>query len=325
MKKSAFFVAAAIIFSFALSIFLGAEKLSPLDAICTPQSFSRMIFVNLRLPRSFLCVLSGSLLAGSGAAFQMLFRNPLAEPGILGISSGATMGAVLAACIGKKSADALFAVNFGAFMGAVSAGTLVILVAFFKSRSSSTVLVLLFGTAAGTLYSSVTSILLSANSEKLRTMYQWMLGSFSGRGYNDLLFVLPPFLGTVLILILIAPHLDLLSGGEESASSLGTDTKKLCILVLLAGSMAVSASVCAGGTIGFVGLIAPHIARKFSVPRARNIIFLSMGTGASIMLLSDTFARIVIAPAELPVGTVTSILGVPFFVSLLFSRGKSRG
>ena len=150
----------------------------------------------------------------------------------------------------------------------------------------------------------------------------WMLGSFNGRGWEELLFILPPFLGAVVIFFLCIFKLDILSCGETNAISLGLSVKKLQLVILISGALAVSAAVCAGGTIGFVGLIAPHIARKIFGTKAKTVVPLSMVTGASVLLLSDTICRTVISPAELPVGTVTAILGAPFFISLLFSKKR---
>lgn len=309
--------------SFAAALFCGAEQLSVPDIFCTHDSFSRTIFFSLRLPRALLCLFSGALLAGAGASFQLFFRNPLAEPGILGLSSGATLGAVLAASCISKGTDFL-SVHMGAFCGALCSGLIVTLLAGKKSHS--TVVILLCGTALGTLYSAFSSIMLSRQSERLYAMYTWMLGSFSGRGWAELAFILPPFLGTVLLLFLGSPQLDLLSCGEITAQSLGASVTHLRLLVLAAGSLATSAAVSAGGTIGFIGLIAPHIIRKCFGVKSAPVIFLSMAGGAALMLLSDTIARTVCAPAELPVGTVTALLGAPFFISLLFTeKGVQNG
>lgn len=305
--------------SFLAALFFGAEQLSVPDIFCTHDSFSKTVFFNLRLPRALLCLLSGSLLAGAGAAFQLYFRNPLAEPGILGISSGSTLGAVAAASCMAKGTESL-SVPIGAFCGALCSGLIIIMLAGKKSHS--TVLILLCGTALGTLYSAFSSILLSIHSKRLYSMYIWMLGSFSGRSWKELLFILPPFLGTVLLLFLCSTQLDLLSGGENAARALGASVEMLRLLVLTAGSLATSAAVSAGGTIGFIGLIAPHIIRRCFGAKAAAVIFFSMAGGGALMLLSDTIARTVIAPAELPVGTVTALLGAPFFISLLFLKRK---
>ena len=319
-----------LIFSVILALMLGAEKVSLAAVFGHGDKFENIILWQLRLPRVLLVFFTGLLLGGSGAVFQMFFRNPLAEPGIMGISSGATLGAVIASIIpgimaltGKGGVGAYISpVNLCAFAGALVAGLFVTSLAFSRGGKSSSVMLLLCGTALGTLYSSVSSMLLLTCNKELHSIYTWILGSFNGRGWNELLFILPPSIISIVLMFIISRPLDLLTGGEKSAAALGVEVDRLRVLVLLCGALAVSAAVCAGGTIGFVGLIAPHIVRKFLGPRARTLVPFSMIFGAALLLLSDTFARIIIAPGELPAGIITSILGVPFFLALCLGGRK---
>lgn len=314
------------------ALVLGAQKISLKDAFCNPDSFSRTIFLKIRLPRMILAIFAGSLLAGSGAAFQMFFRNPLAEPGIMGISAGASLGAVIASCFSISTITATQAlteilrgiispVNLGAFLGALCAGLLVTGISG-RSKGSSVAL-LLCGTALGSLYSALIAILLSLNDTQLHSMYIWMLGSFSGRGWTEVRFILLPGIIAVFLLLICARQLDLLGGGETSALSLGVNVQKLRLLVIISGAIATSSAVCAGGTIGFVGLVAPHIIRRIFGNKSRALIPLSMLGGAILMLIADTVSRIVTPPSEVPVGTITALIGAPFFISLLFS-GKNK-
>lgn len=356
-KKNFVFVLIFILllaFSFILSLCLGAEKVSWAAVFGNGDKFENIILWNLRLPRSLLVLLTGILLGGSGAVFQLFFRNPLAEPGIMGISSGATLGAVCASVFSAGTAgfigSAGFAnsanitsstafgasanlnssvfnistfispVNLFAFIAALGAGALVTVLAFTKAGKNSSVMLLLCGTALGTLYSSVSSVVLLTCDKELHSIYTWILGSFNGRGWKELLFILLPSIISIAIMFAIARPLDLLSGGEKTAASLGVEVDKLRILVLICGALAVSASVCAGGTISFVGLIAPHIVRKIVGPKGKTLIPFSMIFGAILLLLSDTFARVVIAPSELPAGVITAILGVPFFLGLCLNK-----
>jgi iron complex transport system permease protein len=157
-------------------------------------------------------------------------------------------------------------------------------------------------------------------------MYMWMLGSFSGRGWDELLFILVPSLVSIVLMFFAGRQLDLLSGGEMTALSLGVEIDRLRFLVIIAGSLASSAAVCAGGTIGFVGLIVPHVLRRIFGAKGRTLIPLSMVGGAALMLATDTMARVVARPAEIPVGTIMALLGAPFFISLVFSkRGLRNG
>lgn len=270
----------------------------------------------------------------------MFFRNPLAEPGIMGISSGATLGAVTAAAIATAMTSSsvtgggslitqntglilriVSPINLGAFTGALLAGLLVTFLSMLSPQKSSTVSLLLAGTALGTLYSAFTSILLSTNDRTLHAMYNWMIGSFSGRGWKELTFIALPALLSILLMSLATPKLDILSLGETTATSLGVNTSHLRMLVIAAGALGTSAAVCAGGTIGFVGLIAPHVARKIFGTKCRILLPSSMATGSILLLISDTVCRTALPPSEIPVGTVTAILGVPFFLSMLFARG----
>ena len=343
--------------SFLAALCFGAEKISLSQAFAwardpsSSDKFTQIIIWQLRLPRALLVLLTGILLGGSGAVFQLFFRNPLAEPGIMGISSGATLGAVTASTIIAAGSTAVSAtasqsvatisqtatssvlskgifafispVNFCAFLGAILAGALVTTLAFTSSGKNSSIMLLLCGTALGTLYSSISSIIILSSSKELHSIYTWILGSFNGRGWKELLFISPVALISIIIMFVISQPLDLLTCGEKTASSLGVQVDKLRILVLICGALAVSASVCAGGTIGFVGLIAPHIVRKITGPKSCTLIPFSMLFGAILLLLSDTLARTVIAPSELPAGIITSILGVPFFISLIMSPKRN--
>ena len=170
------------------------------------------------------------------------------------------------------------------------------------------------------LYSSTSSMILLTGNKELHSIYSWILGSFSGRSWKELYFIIIPAVISVIMMFCISRPLDLLTGGEKSAASLGVEVSRLRILVLISGALAVSCGVCAGGTIGFVGLIAPHIVRKILGPKSKILIPFSMLFGAILLLLSDIFARTIIAPAELPAGIITSILGVPFFLTLCLKK-----
>lgn len=338
MKKRVFIIQIIsiflLIFSFFLAVMIGAEKIklseffntfNPISASTTSNPFTKIIILDLRLPRALLVLLTGILLGGSGAVFQLFFRNPLAEPGIMGISSGATLGAVIAnVFITYTGFQAVFylisPVNLAAFLGAIGAGALVTVLAFSNAGKKSSVMLLLCGTALGTLYSSISSIVLLSSSKELHSVYTWILGSFNGRGWKELLFILIPSFLSIFIMFFIARPLDLLTCGETTAQSLGVEVNKLRILVLICGALAVSAAVCAGGTISFVGLIAPHLVRKMIGSKSKVLIPYSMIFGAILLLLSDTLARVVIAPSELPAGIITAILGVPFFLSLCLKK-----
>ena len=322
----------ALALSLCASLIFGAEKLPPQVIWGQGTKFQNIILWKIRLPRCLLVLVTGLLLGGSGAVFQLFFRNPLAEPGIMGISSGATLGAVIATVIlaGRSLPAALqpifkfiSPINLCAFIGALAAGFFVTALAFSKAGKASSVMLLLCGTALGTLYSAISSAILLTSNKELHSIYTWILGSFNGRGWKELIFIAIPSALSIIIAFAVARPLDLLTCGEKTAASLGVEVDRLRIFVLICGALAVSAAVCAGGTIGFVGLIAPHIVRKLTGPKSRTLIPYSMLFGASLLLVSDTIARTAIAPGELPAGIITSILGVPFFISLCLSKKNS--
>lgn len=305
-----------LIAAFVLSLFFGTEKLF-INDIFTSGTISNVILYKIRLPRSLLVLISGILLSGAGSIFQMFFRNPLAEPGIMGISSGATLGAVAASALGLNSSIAFLSpINLWAFIGAIISGLIVTLLASGKSKKESTTMLLLCGTALGTLYASISSIILLTNQNNLHSLYAWTLGSFNGKGWKELFFILIPAFLSIISMIFVLPALDLLTGGEQSAASLGLNIKRTRIIVLTSGALASSCAVCAGGTISFIGLIAPHIVRKIFGAKSKTLFPFSMIFGATLLLLADTLARTIISPAELPAGIITAILGVPFFISL---------
>lgn len=321
-----------LVLSLVAALIFGAEKLPFQVIFGQGTKFQNIILWKIRLPRCLLVLVTGLLLGGSGAVFQLFFRNPLAEPGIMGISSGATLGAVIATVIlaGKALPPALEPVfkfispiNLCAFLGALASGFFVTALAFSKAGKASSVMLLLCGTALGTLYSSISSAILLTSNKELHSIYTWILGSFNGRGWKELIFIAIPSALSIIIAFAVSRPLDLLTCGEKTAASLGVQVDRLRIFVLICGAIAVSSAVCAGGTIGFVGLIAPHIVRKLSGPKSKTLIPYSMMFGAALLLISDTIARTAIAPGELPAGIITSILGVPFFISLCLTRKNS--
>ncbi|MBQ0001927.1 MAG: iron ABC transporter permease [Treponema sp.] len=315
---------------FCISICFGTKFLNPFslikyvftDSIHKAEVISNIdliILTKIRIPRALLSVLCGALLGGTGAMFQGFFRNPLADSGIMGISSGATLGAVCSGFFSFGAFQFLAPVTLFAFIGAlVSASALFALSKIFRSQSAVTLL--LSGTAIGTFFSAIASVILLTREKELHSLYVWTMGSFNGKGWNEFfVFVIPSVTALVLVMF-SAKHLDVLAGGEMSAKTLGLNYNKVQNYILIAGSLATSCAVCAGGIISFVGLIAPHAVRKIYGPLHKTLIFESMIFGSILLLLSDTIARTVIAPSELAVGVITSLVGVPFFIVVL-ARG----
>ncbi len=317
----------AVLTALIISLLLGSQKLSFsqfIQAFTQKDSFASTVIWGLRLPRSILVMISGALLASSGACFQMYFRNSLAEPGIIGISSGATLGAVIAQLTGAGAIlfGTISPINLFAFLGALFAGFVITLIST-KTKSQNSTTLLLCGTALGTFYASLSSIILITKIKQINGIYTWILGSFNGRSWQEFKLIIVPGIIALILMFFSANKLDLMNAGEEGARALGLKTERLRLVVLICASLAVSAAVCAGGTINFIGLIAPHIVKKIYGVKGTKGMFLipfSAMYGSILLLLSDTFARVVIAPAELPAGLITSLLGAPFFVSLIFSK-----
>ena len=271
------------------------------------------------MPRILLVVLCGAALAAAGVGFQGLFRNPLADPYIVGASGGAALGATLAVIF--RFSEPSLPIGISAFLGAMLAVLVVFLISEFTSFGSSAGL-LLAGSAMSTMLSAVVSLLLLLNDEVLHGIYAWLMGGFSSATWPYLtqaLILAPP--GMVAVW-LMARSLDALAAGEETAQSLGLNLRRARIIIVIASSMATAAAVSVGGIIGFVGLIAPHLARMLVGANHREVIPIAMLLGGLLLLLADNLARTLMAPIEMPVGIFTSLLGGPFFLYLLKRGGK---
>lgn len=276
----------------------------------------------LRLPRSLLALVAGAALGAAGAVFQGLFRNPLADPYILGVSSGASLGAVLAIAFGLSSPLAFIgATEFLAFAGAIAASVLVYAIAGSSRGSAPPTALLLAGTAIGSFLSALVSLIVTLNNRDLHQVYFWILGGFGGRGWHELGVALPPALVSVILAFFLARPLDLLGAGEEAAGGLGLNLGRTRRLAVVASSLGAAAAVASGGVIGFVGLLGPHFARLVVGPGHRRLIPSSAVAGGLLLMAADAVARSVAAPLELPVGVVTALLGAPLFLRLLAKRG----
>ncbi|MBN1622973.1 MAG: iron ABC transporter permease [Clostridia bacterium] len=287
-----------------------------------PETYSTIIF-SIRLPRILTSILCGTGLSICGVLFQGMFRNPMADPYILGISSGAVLGAAIAFVTGTQAALFNFSlVPIFAFIGAIIATAVVYMIAQKKGNLSTNILIL-SGIAIGFLCSSLLSLIIIASREQAQRIIFWTMGSMTGSSWNTVLVMLPFILIGSLVLLFNAGNLNILSTGDETAVSLGINASALKKLLLLVASLVTAISVCFCGTIGFVGLIIPHAVRFITGPDHKRLMPISALTGAIFLLLCDTAARTLFAPQEIPIGVITSLLGVPFFISLLI-RTKRR-
>jgi len=280
----------------------------------------------LRLPRVLLAAVVGGGLAAVGVAMQAVVRNPLADPYVLGISSGASVGAVLVLGTGALSFLGLYAVSVGAFAGAVLSFAIVFLIAIAGGQLSPLRLVLA-GMACGYSLSGLTSliVLTSENRELARTAMEWMLGSLGGSAWADLgLPAAVLVLGTGW-LALKGRALNALLVGDDTARTLGVDVGRLRVTLFIVLSLLTGVMVAVSGAIGFVGLVIPHIVRMLVGTDHRRVLPVSVLVGASFLVWVDVIARMAFAPIELPVGVITALLGGPFFVWMLVTqRWKAR-
>ncbi len=275
------------------------------------------IVMQVRLPRVVLAMLVGAGLSAVGGVFQGLFRNPLADPHILGVSSGAAMGATIALFAGFSfGAAGMGAVSICAFIGAVLSMIAVFLVSG-KGGKRAALTMLLTGTAISTLLSAVISLLMSLNRDSAEKVYLWTLGSLSASGWAKVGWMTGIFAAGFLVLVVLAKDLNLLAMGEDTAGSLGVETGPVRILLVVFSSLMVAGAVSVSGIISFVGLVVPHCMRFLFGSDYRRLIPVSVLGGAIFLLLCDTVARTVVAPGELPVSVVTAIIGAPYFIVLI--------
>jgi iron complex transport system permease protein len=275
---------------------------------------------DLRLARILLAMLVGAGLATAGAAFQALFRNPLADPFIIGASSGAALGATLAITLGMTWSVAGFGpIPLAAFLGALLAVFVVYAIAG-GSGKTTVIGMLLAGAALSTVLSSAVSMLMLVRDDNLHEIFAWLMGGFNGRSWTHLLSSTPYLVIGMSALWLLSRPLDALACGDEIAQTIGLSLPKARGVVVVAASLVTAAAVASGGVIGFVGLVSPHIARLLFGATHRRLIPASALTGALLTLLADDLARTIMAPLELPVGIITSLLGGVFFLYLLKTR-----
>lgn len=284
----------------------------------------------IRLPRVVLGVIIGAGLAIAGAALQGLFRNPLADPGLIGVSSGASLTAVM--LIVLQSSFSLFTgtpllhfyvMNFVTFCGAIAAVLVVFRISLRNGQAVMSTM-LLAGIAINALCNAITGLMtyISTN-EQLRSIVFWLMGSLGGASWQTVLAVLPFVLVPLVLLPRIATALNIFALGEREAMHSGVKVSRLKTQLIIYATLAVAAGVAVAGVIGFVGLVVPHIVRQITGPDNRILIPCSALLGAVLLTLSDLLCRTIAAPAEIPVGIVTAIIGTPFFIWLILKEKKS--
>lgn len=318
-RLSPFGVVAFLIFALGLALIWGPITLHVSDLwhvlIGDGTALHRTVVLQVRLPRALLAAIVGGNLAVSGVLLQSALRNPLGDPHLVGISSGAGLGAVLAFMF--------FPMNFSvlsgfAFLGAILSCAAVYLLAY--QTGASPVRLILAGVAITSLLGALTNALLSFSGMSVQIALSWLAGGFSGRSWAELNLVLPWTAVGILGALWMSRMMNVLALGDQTASALGLSVDRVRLLLLVLGALLAGSSVAVSGVIGFVGLMVPHIVRLLVGHDHMRCVPLAFGLGAALLCLADTLARNLLDPVELPVGVFTAALGVPYFLQMLRGR-----
>ena len=325
--------------SLTFSVMMGASDASALDVLhdlvygnADQSALSlrdRIIIFDIRMPRAILGFLIGASLAVSGAVMQGLFRNPLADPGLVGVSAGASLGAVTVIVLGGTVAAPLFqflgifALPIAAFLGGL-ATTLILYRVATQNGQTSVATMLLAGIALGALAMAFTGVLIyMADDKQLRDLTFWSMGSLAGATWMKIAAAGPIMLACLLLMPFLARGLNAITLGEAAAFHMGIPVQRLKNIAIVSVAASTGASVAVSGGIGFVGIVVPHLLRMVIGPEHRYLLPASALLGGSLLIFADVIARIVVSPAELPIGIITSAVGGPFFLWILL-RNRAR-
>ncbi len=331
----AFLIPAALAIA-AIGVSAGSVAINPADTVRVilynilrldiPDGISEStatIILKLRLPRVALAFLTGAAMSVGGAVTQSVLHNPLASPYTLGVSSGASVGAAVVTVFGISLpfAGRWTLAAAGTVFGVLTVVVCISLCARLDKNLSSNTIVLL-GMVLSLFLSAVFTFVSGLNREKMTMLLRWQQGSFSSKGWETVGVMLPVTVIGLAAVMLLSRELDILSFGDESAMSLGVNAAKTKWLLLAATAVLTGTAASFAGVIGFIDLIAPHVARKLFSPRHKYLIPISALIGGSFMVIADLAARLIIPSAELPVGAVTAFIGAPFFAVIFFARGR---
>ncbi len=329
---------AVLIFSIIVSASVGSANLSIKETVVIITSYipglnhfvdneiinpqNAKIISQIRIPRILLSVFVGIALASAGVIFQGIFRNPMADPYIIGVSAGASLGATLGIILVWQIRLLSFsAASIFAFGGAVGVTFIVYNISRIRNKIS-VVTLLLAGVALSALISSINSFILIFRTHDLAKVIFWLMGGFTSASWQQFYMITPIIVLLIIVSSFFMKDLNLISLGDERASQMGVQTDSIKKLLLILASLIAAAAVSVSGVIGFVGLITPHIIRLIVGPDHKTLFPTTAVAGGIVLLFSDTIARTVLAPREIPVGIVTSIIGVPFFIYLLLKSKK---
>ncbi len=323
----------ALITAGLLGISLGPASLPPFDvirevvgsaiSIDQPSSLSvtqQDIVWSLRMPRVVLGALVGAMLGLAGSSYQGVFRNPLADPYLLGVAAGAGLGATTVIALGVGNGNGA-AVPIAAFTGAlVAVATTYAIGSTLGGRNAITLI--LSGVAVASFFTAIQTYVQQRNVDTIRQVYAWILGRLTTTGWGEVRLLLPYVVVTSVVLLYHRRLLDVLSVGDAEAASLGVEVGRVRLVVVVAATLGTAAAVAVSGLIGFVGIVVPHAVRLLVGPSHRSLLPLSMLFGATFLVLADLAARTIVAPAELPIGVITAFLGAPFFAVVLRTSRK---
>ncbi len=328
-------LSAALFFTMLLCICVGSVRISFSDTMTAvwnaawglpvPDTIAKNIILNVRLPRVLCVTLAGAALSLCGAAMQGLLRNPLADGSTMGVSSGAALGAVIAMASGFTFPG----FSYGGIMVSAMAfafGSLVLILslAYTLDRSLSTSSIILIGVIFSMFISSIISLIITFASDHTRSLSFWTLGSFSGVNYDQAGLLCFALILCGGILIRFSPELNAFAIGEDNAHHIGVNVKRVKLIILITVSVLIGVCVSISGTISFVGLVMPHIARMLVGPNHRRLLPASLFSGAIFLLLADLTARTILSPVELSIGVVTSLVGAVFFIIIFYRTRKAR-
>ena len=289
------------------------------DATGDYPDWAPRLLLDLRLPRIILALIVGAALSTAGASFQGIFRNPLAEPYLLGVSAGAGLGATIAIVVKPLTSLGIYTLPLLAFVGATLAAFLVFRVATIGGHTAGPSL-LLSGVAVGSTLTAIMSFLMVATERDLHTVVIWLMGGLTTATWTKVFITLPVVAAGFVYMMLMSQRMNLLLMGEERARELGVDSQRTRRNLMIVAALTTAAAVSFSGLIGFIGLMVPHIMRLLVGPDHRRLLPATALFGALLLLVADTAARTAMAPSEIPVGIITAATGGPFFLYLLRVR-----
>ncbi|PAT02225.1 ABC transporter permease [Candidatus Izimaplasma bacterium ZiA1] len=281
------------------------------------------IILRIRFPRVLIGMMIGGMISISGAAIQSILNNPLASPYTLGVSSGASLGVAMIIVLNISIP------LFGAFLipitGFLSSLLVVIIIIFITKKidpNFNNQTIILIGVVSSLFVNGILTLLIAVSGDDLKSIIFWQMGSLSLKGYDTFLILLPFCIIGTLILILLNKELDALSFGDEKAKSLGVNSKKVRIMIIIVSSLLSGSAIAMTGIIGFIGLVAPHVVRRIYGAKHQILLPMSFLFGGIFLVISDLIARTIVSPSELPVGSVTALIGAPFFAFVFFYKKR---